>query len=60
MVCYIMKPQAIIDEVSITGKFKFAGLFKVMIYVAPALLLTILAFAIFEAFGITFGGFLKF
>ena len=60
MVCYIMKPQAIIDEVSITGKFKLAGLFKVMIYVAPALLLTILAFAIFEAFGITFGGFLKF
>jgi hypothetical protein len=44
----------------VSGKFKLAGLFKVMIYVAPVLLLTILAFAIFEAFDITFGGFLKF
>jgi NSS family neurotransmitter:Na+ symporter len=59
-VCYVIRPKDIIDEVSVSGKFKLAGLFKVMIYVAPVLLLTILAFAIFEAFDITFGGFLKF
>ena len=60
VVCYVMKPKAIIDEVSLTGEFKLARLFKGMIYVAPLLLLVILVFAIFEAFGITFGGFLKF
>ena len=60
IVCYIMKPKSIIDEVTVTGKFKLQWLFKSMIYVAPLLLLVILAFAIFEAFGITFGGFLHF
>ena len=60
MICYVLRPKDVIDEVSVSGKFKLAGLFKVMIYVAPILLLTILAFAIFEAFDITFGGFLKF
>jgi len=60
VICYVIKPKDIIDEVALTGKFKLAGLFKVMIYIAPVLLLMILAFAIFEAFGITFGGFLKF
>ena len=55
-----MKPKAIIEEVSASGKFKLQKLFRCMIYVAPVLLLAILAFAIFEAFGITFGGFLKF
>lgn len=59
-VCYIIKPQAIVDEVSLTGRFKFEKIFKVMIYAAPVLLLVILAFSIFEAFGITFGGILKF
>ena len=60
VVCYIMKPKAIVEEVSASGKFKLKKLFCGMIYVAPVLLLVILAFAIFEAFGITFGGFLKF
>ena len=60
MICYVIRPKDVIDEVSLTGKFKFAKLFKVMIYVAPVLLAIILAFAIFEAFGITFGGFLEF
>jgi len=60
MICYIMKPKSIIDEVASTGSFKLAGLFKVMIYAAPFLLLVILAFSIFEAFGITFGGILQF
>ena len=60
MICYVLKPKTIIDEVEVSEKFKFKKLFTVMIYVAPVLLLVILAFAIFEAFGITFGGFLKF
>ena len=60
MICYVMRPKDVIDEVALTGKFKLARLFKVMIYIAPVLLLVILAFAIFEAFGITFGGLLKF
>ncbi len=60
MVCYIIKPKAIVEEVEVSGKFKLKKLFTAMIYVAPFLLLVILVFAIFEAFGITFGGFLKF
>ena len=60
VVCYIIKPKSIADEVEVSGKFKLRKLFNVMIYAAPALLLIILAFAIFEAFGITFGGLLKF
>lgn len=60
IICYVIKPKAVIDEVTVSGKFKLAWLFKVMIYVAPLLLLVILAFSVFEAFGITFGGFLKF
>ena len=60
LIGYVMKPKEIIDEVSLTGKFKLAKLFKVMIYIAPVLLLIILVFAIFEAFNINFGGLLKF
>jgi NSS family neurotransmitter:Na+ symporter len=60
LVCYVMKPKGIIDEVSVSGEFKFKKLFNTMIYVAPILLVLILVFAIFEAFNITFGGFLKF
>ena len=60
VVCYVMKPKGIIDEASLTGEFKLAWLFKAMIYVAPILLLMILSFSIFEAFDITFGGFLEF
>lgn len=60
LIGYIMKPKAIIEEVSLTGKFKLANLFKGMIYIAPVLLLVILVFAIFEAFNINFGGLLKF
>ena len=60
VVCYVMKPKAIAEEVAVSGKFKLEKLFRGMIYVAPFLLLAILVFAIFEAFGITFGGLLKF
>jgi NSS family neurotransmitter:Na+ symporter len=60
VVCYVMRPKDVIDEIALTGKFKLAGLFKGMIYVAPLFLVVILVFAIFEAFGIDFGGYLKF
>ncbi len=60
VVCYVIKPKTLIEEIELTGKFKLRKLFTVMIYVAPVLLLTILVFSVFEAFDITFGGFLKF
>ena len=60
VVCYIIKPKAIAEEVEVSGKFKLRKLFTAMIYAAPFLLLVILVFSIFEAFDITFGGFLKF
>ena len=60
VVCYVIKPKSIIEEVELTGKFKLRKLFTAMIYVAPILLLVILVFSIFEAFDVTFGGFLKF
>ncbi|MBQ4629248.1 MAG: sodium-dependent transporter, partial [Clostridia bacterium] len=59
-VCYVIKPKTVIEEVSVSGRFKLAWLFKVMIYIAHVLLFIILVFAIFESFVITFGGLLKF
>ena len=52
VVCYVIKPKAIVEEVELSGKFKLKGLFKGMIYVAPLLLAVILVFAILEGFGI--------
>ena len=50
---YILKPKAVIDEVELSGKFKFKKLFVVMIkYVAPVCLLIILVSAILDATGI--------
>ena len=44
---YILKPKAIIDEVEISGKFRFRKLFTVMIkYIAPVFLFVILLFEI--------------
>ena len=60
VVCYVIKPKSIIEEVEVTGKFKFRKLFTVMIYAAPVLLLVILVFSVFEAFNINFNGYLKF
>ncbi len=50
MVCYIIKPKTIVTEVEESGKFKFAWLFKGMIYIAPFLLCVILISSIFDAF----------
>ena len=60
VVCYVIKPKSIIEEVEVTGKFKSRKLFTVMIYAAPVLLLVILVFSVFEAFNINFNGYLKF
>ena len=52
-VSFFMKPQAIIDEVCIDNKFKWKGIFSVVIrYVAPVCILAILVSSILSAFGI--------
>jgi NSS family neurotransmitter:Na+ symporter len=52
-VAFILKPKAVIDEVSLGGKFKWQGLFSVVIkYVAPVCILAILLSSILSAFGV--------
>ncbi len=49
---YIIKPQAIIDEVSLSGKFKLKNLFVIVIkYFAPICIALILITSILEAMG---------
>ncbi len=50
---YFIKPKAIHDEVTSSGKFNRYGLYCVMVkYIAPVLLLAILISAVLNAFGI--------
>ena len=50
---YILKPKAIIEEASLTGKFKGEKLFTVVIkYIAPICILAILISSILNTFGI--------
>jgi NSS family neurotransmitter:Na+ symporter len=50
---YVIKPQALIDEVEINGAFKRKSLFSVIIkYVAPVCIVLILVYSILTAFGI--------
>ena len=50
---YIIKPKAIHDEVTESGKFSRYGMYQVMVkYVAPPLLVLILVSAILNTFGI--------
>ena len=50
---YIIKPKAIHDEVSASGKFKRYGMYCTMIkYIAPPLLIAILVSSVLNAFGI--------
>ena len=50
---YIIKPQAIIDEVEIGGKFKLKNLFVIVIkYFAPICIALILITSVLEAMGI--------
>ena len=53
IVGYVIKPKAIIEEVEVSGRFKFRKLFVVMIkYVAPVCLVIILVFSVLGAFNI--------
>jgi len=50
---YILKPQALIDEIELTGPFKAKKLFTVIIkYVAPVCIVLILVSSFLDAFGI--------
>ena len=52
-ISYFLKPKSIIDEVSLSGRFKLKNMFSVMIkYIAPVCLVIILVFAILEAVGV--------
>ena len=50
---YILKPKAIMEEVEVSGKFRFKKLFVVMIkYVAPVCLIIILISSVLDVMGI--------
>ena len=50
---YVLKPQAIIDEVELSGRFRAKRLFSVIIrYIAPVCILIILVSSILNAFGV--------
>ncbi len=50
---YVIKPQAIIDEVELSGKFKRKGLFVAMVkYIAPVFIVLILVSSVLDALGI--------
>ena len=52
-VSFFIKPKAVIDEIEISGKFKWRGLFAVVIkYVAPVCILAILVSSVLSAFGV--------
>ena len=51
-ITFFIKPKTIVDEVSLSGRFKWRGLFDVVIrYVAPVCILTILVSSILSAVG---------
>ena len=53
LIGYVIKPQSLIEEISLTGKFRQKVLFTVMIkYVAPLFLLLILGSSVLNALGI--------
>ena len=53
LISFFIKPSTLIEEVSISGKFRQKTLFSVMIkYVAPVCLLIVLVFAVLEGVGV--------
>ena len=53
LIGYIIKPQALIEEIEQGGKFKRKTLFTVVIkYIAPVCIVGILIFSVLEGFGI--------
>ena len=52
-VAYFLKPKAVIEEIELSGKFKWRGLFSAVIkYVAPVFIVAILVSSVLDAFGI--------
>ena len=52
LVGYVIKPQSVIEEVELNGKFKAKKMFSVMIkYVAPICIVAILVFSVCEGLG---------
>ncbi len=50
---FVIKPQAISDEIELSGKFRRKGLFTVMIkYIAPVCIILILVSSVLDALGI--------
>ncbi len=50
---YFLKPQALIDEIELSGKFSLKKLFVVMIkYIAPVFIILILISSVLDVFGI--------
>ena len=53
LIGYIIKPQALIEEIEQGGKFKRKTLFTIVIkYIAPVCIIAILIFSVLEGFGI--------
>lgn len=53
LIGYVIKPQTLIEEIELTGKFKGKKLFTVVIkYIAPVCIVAILVFSIMESFGL--------
>ena len=53
LVGFIIKPQTVIEEVELSGKFKWKKMFTVMIrYIAPIFLVLILVSSVLNAFGV--------
>ena len=53
LVSFIIKPKVIIDEISLSGKFRQKTMFTVVLrYIAPVCLVAILVFASLEVFGV--------
>ena len=52
-VSFFIKPKTVIDEVELSGKFKWRGLFVVVIKcIAPVCILVILVSSVLSAFGV--------
>jgi NSS family neurotransmitter:Na+ symporter len=53
LISFFIKPSTIIEEVSLSGKFKQKTLFSVMIqYITPICLMVVLVFAVLEGVGV--------
>lgn len=50
---YFLKPKALVDEVSLSGEFKWKKMFEIMIkYIAPVFILAILVSSVLDVFNV--------